>query len=234
MAGGQSRPRIKPGQRDYFWRSEEDDRLIALRAEGISLPRIAEMLERTYSSVGGRWLKLRKRRGLPRVRGNNIADPAAHFWGRVDMSGGEQACWPWAGKAKYLSGYGVLSFNMGAGRKSYGAHRVAFFLANGRPQAPGLHVLHACDNPPCCNPAHLSEGTRSQNMRDAHARGRMANIKRPAGSAHPFAQVTEAQVAAIRRLKAGGAKRADIAAAVGITLSALDNITSGRSWKCVA
>ena len=40
------------------------------------------------------------------------------------------------------------------------------------------HALHACDNPPCCNPAHLKRGTHKQNMEEAAARGLMASGQR--------------------------------------------------------
>ena len=30
----------------------------------------------------------------------------------------------------------------------------------------GLHVLHSCNNPPCCNPKHLRTGTCFDNIQD--------------------------------------------------------------------
>jgi hypothetical protein len=43
-------------------------------------------------------------------------------------------------------------------------------------------VMHSCDNPPCCNPAHLSAGTVRDNALDMIAKGR-ANP--PRGELHP-------------------------------------------------
>ncbi len=226
--------RTRPGQRALAWSSNEDEILIQLRSERKTIPQIAEVMGRTESGVENRWIDLRKKMDLPRVRGIKITDPAAHFWSRVDRSGGADACWPWLGKASYVAGYGAIVFDMGDGRKNYGTHRVAFFLANGRPQAAGLHVMHSCDNKPCCNPAHLSEGSRSQNMRDAWLRGRA--VRRPSmrGEDHHNASLTENQVIAIRRLRDAGAKRQDIAEAVGVSIAAIDNITARRTWRAVA
>ena len=49
--------------------------------------------------------------------------------------------------------------------------REAWELANG-PIPDGMFVCHTCDNPPCCNPAHLFLGTPSENVLDAVAKGR--------------------------------------------------------------
>lgn len=64
-------------------------------------------------------------------------------------------------------GYGRLSVR---GRQMK-AHRLAWIIQNG-PIPDGLHVLHTCDNPPCCNPEHLFLGTHQDNMTDASVKGR--------------------------------------------------------------
>jgi hypothetical protein len=77
------------------------------------------------------------------------------FWPRVDQSGD---CWPWLG-ARQSTGYG----NLKADGRYLRAHRVAYELANG-PIPDGMEVMHLCDNPPCCNPAHLAIGDHAANM----------------------------------------------------------------------
>ena len=75
-------------------------------------------------------------------------------------------------------GYGRIWFN----GKSTGTHRVAWELANG-PIPDGLHVLHHCDNPPCCETepsdaypeGHLFLGTEADNQADKAAKGRGRN-----------------------------------------------------------
>ena len=81
-------------------------------------------------------------------------------------------CIEWTGAR--VRQYGVLRVHT----VHWSAHRLAWTLAYG--QIPeGLHVLHSCDNPPCCNPAHLFLGTQSENMRDKVSKGRQgANLNR--------------------------------------------------------
>lgn len=86
------------------------------------------------------------------------------FKARVDRSGGPDACHEWTG-ARHRQGYGITSAY--GQRKS--AHHAAWFLAEGYwPK----YLLHSCDNPPCVNRRHLSEGTHLQNMREATERNR--------------------------------------------------------------
>ena len=98
------------------------------------------------------------------------------FWKSVDM-GGPDECWDWQ-RAKTTAGYGSLVFN---GNKTY-SHRVAHESING-PITDSLHVLHSCDNPACCNPAHLSLGTNQDNIADSVRKGRRKGVtrNRPSG-----------------------------------------------------
>lgn len=93
---------------------------------------------------------------------HNYATPEK-FWARVARSDG---CWLWTGGTG-PRGYGVVRYQGAAFR----AHRLAWILTHG-PIPEGLFVCHHCDNPPCCNPAHLFLGTGADNMRD------MANKRR--------------------------------------------------------
>lgn len=85
----------------------------------------------------------------------------------VDRSGGPEACWPWLWR-RDSAGYGYGYDGDGPGD---GAHRVAYRRAKG-PIPKGQVVRHSCDNPPCCNPLHLSLGTYTDNLRDARERAR--------------------------------------------------------------
>lgn len=80
-------------------------------------------------------------------------------------------CWEWPG-ARNVNGYGTLATNgHGNGVSKRLAHRVAYELEHGAiPE--GKLIMHRCDNPPCCNPAHLQVGTDADNNRDKAAKGR--------------------------------------------------------------
>lgn len=57
-----------------------------------------------------------------------------------------------------------------------GAHRVAYVVHHGLTLADivGQVVRHTCDNPPCCNPAHLVLGSHADNAADRQERQRGA------------------------------------------------------------
>lgn len=124
------------------------------------------------------------------------------FWCKVDVRGPDE-CWPWTA-ARTLAGYG--GFQVGV-RVRDGAHRLAWKLTHAEDIPAGLEVCHSCDNPPCCNPAHLRLGTAKDNAADRVARGRQSHVG-PKGTAHADAKLTEADVVEIRRrYREGGGRR---------------------------
>lgn len=92
------------------------------------------------------------------------------FWAKVNKAAGPMGCWVYTGFRKW-DGYGWLQRHVGGIPRSLTAHRYAWILTHGEPPA-GAHIMHKCDNPPCCNPAHLQLGTHDENMKDMAAKGR--------------------------------------------------------------
>lgn len=89
------------------------------------------------------------------------------FWEKIDTSNGPDACWPWT--AGTSGEYGEFATRPGVPAL---ASRLAWELTYAEKIPDTLCALHSCDNPPCCNPKHLFLGTRGDNSRDKHAKGR--------------------------------------------------------------
>lgn len=120
-------------------------------------------------------------------------------------------------------GYGRFQYE---GRLLKSAHRVAYELAVG-PIPVGLLVRHTCDNPPCCNPAHLELGTNADNASDRDTRGRLGERR---GEANGNARLNEQQV---REIRAAAASRG-LAAVYGVSPVTIQAIRARRIWKHVA
>ncbi len=152
----------------------------------------------------------------------------ARFEALVDRSQGPDACHPWLGAAQ-RKGYGVFGVKgPGRGRKIWKtklAHRCAFFIAHGHWPTPCC--LHRCDNPPCCNPAHLSEGTPEQNSADMVAKGRCASGS-SGGEEHPMARHSAAKIQEARDLFAAGVSQRQIALRLGISHSHVNVVVRGK------
>jgi len=142
------------------------------------------------------------------------------FWSLIDQAGGPAACWPWLG-SRDAEGYGNFSIYEGG---PYRAIRVALFLASGKDPS-GFIVLHSCDNPPCCNPRHLSPGTDKQN----HA-FRWKNT-RVTGTRNHKAKLSDEQVAEIRKLIEQGTRQTAIAPMFGVSQALISKIARSELWK---
>lgn len=154
-----------------------------------------------------------------------LAFPAGwseRFWSRTEIVGD---CIEWQG-ARLPRGYGIVCTKaIKALRAQDYAHRVAWMLDHGAIPA-GLFICHRCDNPPCCNPAHLFLGTQSENLADMAAKGRAAK---------PAARLTPADVTAIRsRYAAGGVTLAQLGDEYGVCFQQVHRIVNRIRWKDVA
>lgn len=144
------------------------------------------------------------------------------FWSQVEKLGPNE-CWPWTGRKR--GKYGAMSVGYGA---TEAAHRLAFAFANELSPFESF-VLHRCDNPPCCNPAHLSLGTTQDNTADKMAKGRHRTAPQP-GERNPSARLSVAQVGVIRDRIASGETNVQIAKDYGVSHSMISRIRRGRSW----
>ena len=147
---------------------------------------------------------------------------------RVDRSGGDDACWPFTG-TRGKNGYGQLRVN---GGRIY-AHRAALELSTGEKLQPGVCVLHRCDNPPCCNPAHLFPGNQSDNVADMLSKGRNGHGPLMAGAGHPMARLSESEVSELRQLSMRGLGCVRLSSLFGISKSQVKRIVRRENWRHV-
>lgn len=144
-------------------------------------------------------------------RGRTRRPFAERFWARVKVNGADE-CWPWD-RPHVSTGYGRFWVD---GRQSP-AHRIAFGLTFDCLSVIGHYVvMHKCDNPACCNPAHLMLGTVADNNRDRAQKGRSCR-----GERHHSAKLTDDQVVAIR---ARDTRSADLAREYGVSYQTVYNI----------
>jgi hypothetical protein len=132
-------------------------------------------------TASGRYLARKAGHDVPKMK-PGVKRP--DFESCIDKSAD---CWPWTG-ARNPWGYGVFTEN----KRTIQAHRRAYELAVG-PIPTGHVVMHKCDNPACCNPAHLAIGTHADNQHDKTAKGRQAK-----GSGNGWAKLSESDVLEIR------------------------------------
>jgi len=153
---------------------------------------------------------------------------AARFtWDRVDKRGPDE-CWPWMSGVNTW-GYGSCAFNgvhTNASRAAYISHHGGI--------EDGLVVCHHCDNPICCNPAHLFAATQAENLADCRRKGR-ARGQFTGGRKHPrhTAKLTPERVQEARQLYASGVSQSEIARRWGMHSSTISRAVRGEFWSHV-
>jgi hypothetical protein len=149
------------------------------------------------------------------------------LWARIDKSGGPDACWPWSG-VRNRQGYGKANLpEVGVGVL---VHRHVHYLMTGlRPPV----VMHKCDNPPCCNPSHLTGGTQTDNTKDRDVKGRQRALS---GELNHGSKLTWAQVEEIRRrhvphCKKGPSSSGSLAKEFGVDRTTIHAVASYECWR---
>ena len=138
------------------------------------------------------------------------------FLALIDRRGPDE-CWPWKGAILQGNGGGYGVFYVSNGIKLR-AHRIAFLLAHGHWPEPSC--LHSCDNRPCCNDAHLREGTHVDNMAEMAAKRRSTYGRRNVN-----ARLADQDVRNIRETwRRGGTDKSKLARQYGISQTCMARI----------
>lgn len=162
------------------------------------------------------------------IRGD--AQRLTYFWSKVHRKE-PAACWEWLGalKAGGYGQFGIGQWHNPDGSGATGSHIFAYHLAYGA-IPKGMYVCHRCDNPPCCNPAHLFLGTPHDNIMDARRKGRC--VPKVGEDVHS-AKLTDDHVRAIRILRQQEWSFRQIAEAYGVRWQSIQAIIAGKTWRHV-
>ena len=176
-----------------------------------------------------RWTaKATKRQSVPRRRKQKplysglpgIAD----LWEQIRI-GAPDECWSWTGTT--FRGYGHMRW----GGRTHLAHRMVWRYTAGVEPPRSLVIMHTCDNPPCCNPAHLQVGTQGDNLRDRNAK-RRANM--PRGREHWTRRrepLTPGDVAVVWEMHGAGSTLREIGNRFGVVPQTIWHIVNGKTHK---
>lgn len=208
----------EPGRRARQWRCRCD-------CGGEKTVTTANLRGGKTTSCGCR----KREAGADRMRAAALS-MEARLSAKVDRSGGPDACWPWTDSTTQ-KGYGRIRRG-GGGSPRIGAHQAAFEIVNG-PVPVGMIVCHRCDNPPCCNPAHLFLGTVAENNADKMAKGRHRYGQWD--RAHGNTKLTASDVRTIRQEYADGtATQVGLASRFGVHPETIRGIIRMNSWAHVS
>jgi len=135
-------------------------------------------------------------------------------------------CWVWI-RSRDRKGYGQK--RMSDNSLKY-VHRLSYELFIG-PIVSGNLILHKCDNPPCCNPDHLFQGTAKDNTHDAMRKKRLKNPPALCGEKCGTSYLTETQVIEIRARRARGETGVSVAKIFKTSTTNVSDIHKRNTWK---
>lgn len=157
-----------------------------------------------------------------------LPGPDREFWPKVGIIDDDTSCWEFlkATRKRPKGNYGVVSMiNPVTGKRgTVNAQRYAFYLVHGYLPVIGRHD---CDNPPCCRPAHIRDGTIAENNRDKAIRRRSLGL----GGQDALNPELVRQARALYR---SGMSAPRIAARLDRKLDAIQAALSGKSWGWIS
>jgi len=142
-------------------------------------------------------------------------------------------CWEWKG-AKHAGGSGRTRYLLQDGYESY-AHRVAWaFAHHGASPTRDWEVAQTCDNPPCCNPAHLWLATHAQTIANRDMQGRTAPLAKGRQVQHGGARPRKLTWGKVAEMRALAATRRytckELGVRFGVSAAMVSTILCGRAW----
>jgi hypothetical protein len=149
----------------------------------------------------------------------SIKNTEESFWKNVDIKS-EDECWEWK-KCKNKDGYGVFGYQ----GKTNLAHRLSYAFTHNVSVGGLDEIRHTCDNPGCCNPSHLINGTHLENLQDMKMKGRIAK-----GEQSGNAKLTEKEVLEIRKRYTNGERQKILATDYGVGECNISDIVNRQRW----
>ena len=153
-------------------------------------------------------------------------------WRYIEKRGYDE-CWPWTMATQ--KGYPVYSI----GHENYRVGRILCWLRDNdeislraiENSAERLVVLHSCDNPTCCNPAHLSVGKALHNTRDMIAKGRRADMRGENGG---NSKLSNEAALRIRESRLFGASQKDLAHVHNVSVPTISAVCNHKIFQGIA
>ena len=128
-------------------------------------------------------------------------------------------CWLWMGATnRTVNGYGMFRVK----RVAHYAHRAASAATHGE-LPKGAIVMHRCDTPLCCNPAHLCIGSQADNLKDMANKGRNFS-----NGLSKNAKLSKNQAEMARLMLKLGVSQKDVASVLGVTQGTISRLASGK------
>lgn len=167
----------------------------------------------------------RKKKIVGSLLESNPGEFWKRFWSRVVKQEGEDACWEWVGATWQNGRYGKVN----SGGKHLRAYHLPWELENGK-IPKGMCACHKCDNPACVRPSHIFIGSKSDNFKDMHQKGR-AKIEK--GTERYNSKLDPGKVREIRKLSSEGIGTCELSRRFNVNTGTIANIKNGTRWKHV-